>query len=252
MFGARSARKGPGDAHLVVRVRRPGQRRRHLLLGTVLVLAVGWGLVQLGVYYGVDRVGRLERQLESVERQLQIAKVENDALHQEVVQARQASQLDKDAMSEVNGSVRSLEQRNAKLQEELSFLRGIMDPAEAQSGLQVRELVLEPGEAAGRYRFSLILAQGGRHDRPTQGRAELKVKGSAGGKERTLSGKDLAMDGALKFRFRFFQTLNGEFGLPEGFKPESVWVEAGTGAKGEEPQKKVFPWPLEEEVHAGQ
>ena len=127
-----------------------------------------------------------------------------------------------------------------------------MDPGESGSGLQVRELVLEPGDAAGRFRFSLILAQAGRHDRPTEGRAELKIKGRADGKERTLSGKQLAMDGTLKFRFRYFQTLNGEFGLPDGFKPESVWVEAGTGAKGEEPQKKVFPWPLEEEVHAGQ
>lgn len=244
---------GPRPTRLVVRQQRPGRLGQLLLGGLVLLAVAAGGGYFAGQYYSDDRVAVLMEENDFLQQQLAQTRKELSALRQEVIQARQSSRLDRETLNEVNGALREMEQHNAQLEEELVFFRGIMAPEEKTGGLQVRELVLEPGEGAGSYRFNLVLTQMRNNDSALQGQVTLGIKGRLAGEEKILGWEEVA-DGPreLKFRFRYFQNLDGGFNLPDGFVPEAVSVEAKADGKRPESAKKVFPWPFEEGTNAGQ
>ena len=58
---------------------------------------------------------------------------------------------------------------------------------------------------------------------------------------------------ALKFKFRYFQDLMGEWVLPSGFLPEQVEIIAKSNGKKAMRLERMFSWELEEaEPNVGQ
>ena len=59
-----------------------------------------------------------------------------------------------------------------------------------------------------------------------------------------LSQLDKEKTDAVKFRFRYFQNINGEMILPEGFQPREVMVVAQSSGRNAQRLEKTFDWPL--------
>ncbi len=80
---------------------------------------------------------------------------------------------------------------------------------------------------------------------------DLKLHGFAGDKRDTLDFLQLAgfKKSDKAFSFKYFQIIEGEFSLPEGFKPEKVdvalKVAAARSAKSAKVDKNFF-WPTEQ------
>jgi len=49
-------------------------------------------------------------------------------------------------------------------------------------------------------------------------------------------------DYGIKFKFRYFQEIEGDLLLPDGFTPESVEVELQSNSSKSKRVEKVFPW----------
>jgi len=132
--------------------------------------------------------------------------------------------------------------------ESRTFYRGIMAPETRRVGLQAQGFVVEPipGLENG-YRFRLVLVQIKKNDRIASGRVQLAVSGQQGGVAKTLEQADISADATrdFKYRFRYFQNIQGEWRFPPGFVPERVTVKAIPSRRGADPLEWTFEWPAE-------
>ena len=62
-------------------------------------------------------------------------------------------------------------------------------------------------------------------------------------KNLVLSELDREKSDAVRFRFRYFQNINGRMVLPDGFEPREVMIVAQASG-GKQQLKKDFNWPL--------
>jgi len=95
------------------------------------------------------------------------------------------------------------------------------------------------------FSYSLVLTQiVDKHDY-VQGGVEIRVVGQQGGGEKELSLNDLSSDGSsIKFRFRYFQNIDGELTVPVGFEPRQVMIVAQSSGKNKQRLEKKFDWLL--------
>ncbi|NMH65759.1 DUF6776 family protein [Shewanella salipaludis] len=112
-------------------------------------------------------------------------------------------------------------QQQQELQHELGFYRSIMAPENNAEGVAIHGLELTPGLLAGQYRLKLILTQLQKRRQKIKGKGELTLMGIQEGEPLELSLSQL-MDGKLNFDFRYFQVLEAEFSLPEGFNLQRI------------------------------
>ncbi|ABV35705.1 conserved hypothetical protein [Shewanella sediminis HAW-EB3] len=112
-------------------------------------------------------------------------------------------------------SVQHKKQR--ELERELSFYRSIMAPENNADGVSINGLELTPNLLPRQYRVKLILTQLKKRKQSLKGKAEIKLVGVQDGEAVEL---DLAKltNVQLSFKFRYFQILDAEFTLPEGFE----------------------------------
>ena len=159
-----------------------------------------------------------------------------------------ARQVDEQAYAEIRRDRAALEQQIHDLQKELAFYRGIMVPESRRVGLQAQGFVVEPVPGQeNRYRFRLVLVQIKKNDRIASGRVRLAVTGQQDGAVRTLDQAAISTDASphFKYRFRYFQNIQGEWRFPAGFVPERVTVKAVPSRRGADPLEWTFEWPAE-------
>jgi|GEM_PF-784725 len=122
---------------------------------------------------------------------------------------------------EVNDKMQQLfseqHQKQRELERELSFYRSIMAPENNADGVSINGLELIPTLLPRQYRLKLILTQLKKRKQSLKGKAEIKLVGAQNGEAVELDVAKLA-NLKLNFQFRYFQILDTEFILPEGFE----------------------------------
>ena len=79
-----------------------------------------------------------------------------------------------------------------------------------------------------------------------QGNVEILLKGEEGAAEKSLqlSQLDREKTDEVRFRFRYFQNINGEMMIPEGFEPREFMVVAQSAGSNGQRLEKSFEWPF--------
>jgi len=172
----------------------------------------------------------------------------NEALQERIAILERSIQIDSEVYREVTRSLQKMEYDVLRQQEELAFYRGIVSPAHAKTGLRIQSLELIAGIVPLRFRYSLLLTQVARNNRHIQGVARIKVNGSQAGVPKSLSLAEVSrpMRETWNFRFRYFQSLEGELQLPVDFEPETVQVKVQPADKGKPALARTFGWLLDE------
>lgn len=229
-------------SHVIVRTSRPG-RRRLWMAGLLLALSLaGWGLYEYAHYRG-----RLDGW---TSWQQEVVTGEDAALQQELLRLRQENAVLKQGTQIDDLSCRSMESNIFELQTELgsckddlAFYRTIISSGEDKKGLRVAAFDITQSADSGYY-FKLVLAQVLGHPEDTEGTAHFVVEGMQAGKAVTLEQQEIVVDGmqSFRFKFRYFQNIEGIMILPGDFVPVRVVVRL-------EPEKnagkleKIFEWP---------
>jgi len=230
---------------LVVRPRTPGRFRYALLAAIVLSAVTVWGVFEWGRRAGGYEALESDRARRTLASEILRLQTENENLRRELSLMKAAGRVDSEAYGRVSREIDDLHSQIVELNEELAFYRGIMAPSEGQSGLQVRTVQIEPGNGDRAYRVRLVLVQMGRQDRRISGSVRVAVVGAgATGRVPLYAADGAAQD--LQFAFRYFQILEGEVVLPEGFQPERLDVHLDPAGKGQEDLDLTFPWQTEE------
>ncbi len=227
---------------LIVKNHRPVRSKLYWLGMAVVALGVvvaiyTFGVSQGGYYY-------LESKAEKAKLEADIAAIEQEkkALQSQVIMLKQTQAVDGSAYEDVRNSLKQLQDEILELRQEVEFYRGIVSPAERLAGIAIQSFDISPTAQEGLHHYELVLTQMLKNDKFVKGRVNVYVNGVQEGQPKKLQFKDLTPNDSVNrdLGFRYFQKVEGDVRLPEGFVARDVVVEIVP--KGRKRVTKSFPW----------
>jgi len=171
----------------------------------------------------------------------------------EIVSTRR--EVDRQTLELVRKELAGQNEEIAALEEGLAFYRGLMSPGDIAPGLNLHDLELTVGERPGHYFFRIVLQQEARKHALLKGKLEAVISGIQDGNEVEYSLAELSDDievEGIPLQFRYFQSIEGQLVLPQGFEPGKFRVQASTKKPHEFEIREEYPWQLDERfTHVG-
>lgn len=206
----------------------------------VFLLALGFGLWGAWTtFFATDADGRSASTL----------RARNDGLKQEVSTLRRSDQISREANRDLERTLAERDEEIAGLRADIAFYERFVGATGQRRGLSVHDLEmrLQSGDV---WQFTATLTQNLNRGAVNTGRLTLSIEGTRNDRLEKLAWSGLRkLNNApgQEYSFKYFQQVEGEVMLPEGFKPLRVTVRlvpAGGSAV-----EQSFPWP--ETVKAG-
>lgn len=169
---------------------------------------------------------------------------------QRAVNAEKSAEIDRLAAEEVRKELLGYRNELAELQSSVDFYRGLMAPDELEKGLGLHGFHVSFDKRSRSYQYKALVTQAGGKNKLFKGRLSIRLmveSNDASAEEaiQVLALSDLpGFTGELpaKLRFRFFQTIEGAFKLPDNLTPVSMVVELESTAKAAKKINKTFNW----------
>lgn len=224
---------------------RPGRRaaiRAAVLVGLILTGVIAYwsgGQVVLGDYK------RLTAENQRLQEELVKTAAELEETRQKLVNHSLGSEVDRKAVEEIRGVVREHEQTIAKLNEEISFYKGLMAPTERERGLGIRSWEVYPTSDPNRFQFKLVMQQLAVKHSVLSGAVQVTLVGRTNGVEQTFPLDSLSEEVEkrdIRLRFKYFQYIDGELQLPEGFVVDRVDIVANATKPKVVQVEKHYSW----------
>ena len=220
--------------------------RRWLLIVAIILFIIG--VTVASFWFGGKKLGldhsQLQQRYSESQQKLKALKVQHQLLSQKLANANVGAQVDRQAMESVRIVVREHKQTIAELNEEIAFYKGLMAPTERERGLGIRSWELYPIDET-RYEYKLVLQQLAVKHSLLKGSVSVELVGRRGVDEVRLSlhqMSDQIIQKDMVLRFKYFQYIEGELQLPEGFVPERVDVLAKANKPKAVQVAKQYGW----------
>ena len=229
--------------------------RQRLLLAVLISLGFVVAAFYIGeraAYSGMGLNPELYRAMKTQVPELQAQLVVAEARLE--VQSTQ-NQMGQQALEMVRRDLSDQKEQIASLEEGLQFYRSLMAPGEIAQGLSLRPLELVALDNPGYYSYRIVAQQEARKHSQLKGELSVEVIGVLAGQQVSYSLAELSSDiegSEIALRFRYFQTIDGELSLPEGFEPRSVSLVATAIAPRKMEVREQYPWQVTEKfTHVG-
>jgi hypothetical protein len=178
-------------------------------------------------FAGFDR-SEVEEELSVARRELAAVREEFERLRALANAADSRLSIERTAQAKLAQQIRAAEQENARLREELAIFESMLSSDSASAApLSILRFKVEPEVVPGEYRYRLLLlASGARRGRDFQGRLELVVSLTEGGRSAMIILPAAAEAGSPVYRlgFKHFQRAEGSFRVSPKARVESVQV----------------------------
>jgi hypothetical protein len=204
--------------------RKYGRFRLLVALGVLVC-----GCFYLGYWLGDRSLSRHQLLVETQQLRLEELYRQIDRQLQQINFLKVEMEVEKQAADHVKEQVQQLHQQNFKLQKELSFFKKIMAPELEAGGMEIDSFIIEPTKAERIYHYKIVLVQTEKRKRYAKGYIEFKIKGSLDNESQSYDISALVDKfdkKSLDFSFQYFQILEGDLILPQGFSPQTVFVSA--------------------------
>jgi hypothetical protein len=215
---------------LVVRSYTP--RRRAVLLAAAVLLALGvlYAAFEVGRYDAGFRVVDSVRGALSASARIRSLEKENEQQRVQLEAAALERRVEREGYKQVERSLGDMENQIARLKQDLSFYRGLVQP-DSLIHVKVQQMQIVPDTVPGQYRLKFVLMQTGKPDSVVAGSAAITVDGLVRGKPSSLSFGQVAPNQrpTLAYSFRYFQDYDEPIQLPPGFEPTRVGIEIRSG-----------------------
>ena len=209
---------------------RPGRRvlfTLMLLTGVAVSAAGGWGYA----YYATVLTQQGERaEKRELSAQLTDLRQENEALKRQIAILDRSSAVDQQTGAELQETLTALRQRVAQLEEDVLFYRQVVEEETEETGLVIGQLDIDATRSPDRYRYKLVMRQQDADgDTYLTGHVNFNLVGQLQDQQVILPLRDLSefedeLD--IRLRFKYFQNIEGELALPEGFQPDRIQIAA--------------------------
>lgn len=217
-------------------------------LPLLLALAAGFWL---GHRQGGGELRSLQTALAEGERQLQRLRLSAEEQAREQARLETNAEVDRASIEALRQSLQRERRGRARLQEQLRFYQGLMAPGESAQGPGIHSWVVRPLPVPRQYHYRLTLHQQAARHSLLSGRVEVEVTGLREGRGHRIELPLLMttpQSSTLRLGFRYFQHLEGELELPEGFEPLQVHVVARIAKPRSMTVERQFPWQADREA----
>jgi hypothetical protein len=244
-----TAVKGSKPSRLIVVPYRPYARllvRVGFAIGLIAVAGVSY---VVGNYHGVGLQQTAIAERDSLRIEIQSKNAELESLSQQVANLKLASEVDQASSEGVRNQVIALKSQIAALEEDISFYRGLMAPTEDRRGLTIGSMDVIATAVPRRYGFKIVVQQLATNHQVLNGDLKVNVIGQENGLVRTIPLSELSpqiSEDAIKLRFKYFQNIEGQIELPEGFEPERIELVAKSSGRDGVSVEKKFGWLVHE------
>ncbi len=162
-----------------------------------------------------------------LERSVNSLVSENDRLVTTTHQQQAKLALLRDKNEQLVSTIEKYQQEQHELLNIVSLYERIIAPETTQEGFALEQLTITKAASKNSYRMFFILLQQRQNKAVIKGNLAISITGSQAGQPAiiTNSSAHLLPDGELFYRFKFFQSEQLEFSLPEGFTPEFIEFE---------------------------
>lgn len=178
-------------------------------------------------FAGFDRT-EVEEELLAVKNELAAARGELERLRAVANAADSRVSIERTAQQKLAQQIRTLEQENARVREELATLESMLSSdARNANPLSIYRFKVEPDVLPGEYRYRLVLLTSSqRKEKDFSGRLELVVNLTEAGRSAMMSFPEQSEAAASAFRlaFKYFRRVEGTFRVNPKAKVESVQV----------------------------
>jgi hypothetical protein len=211
---------------------------------TAIAVVGGYLLFEYGrSRAGFDQLGALRERAE-LRREIRVRDQTIRELRRESAELATLRSSQARERAEVARTIGELQAEVAKQSQQLAFYQGIVVQGANAAEAKVQQLRVATGSAPGRFVVRFTLVQSGRPDRNISGRVLLTVEGEQSAAPAVLDMAALFGDRAfeLPFSFRYFENLDPEIVIPDGFRPERVIVELRSSRREVVPVSQTFVW----------
>jgi hypothetical protein len=224
-----------GDRRSVVAPPPPATPHHWVYLAVaVFLLALGFGL--WGVWTTFFASAEDDRSVAAL-------RAGHEKLSQEVTILRRSDQISRDANRDLERTLAERDEEIAGLRADVAFYERFVGATGQRRGLSVHDLEmrLQSGEV---WHFVATLTQNVNRGAVNSGRVTLSVEGTRNDRLERLSWSTLRKQNnapGQPYSFKYFQQVEGEVMLPQGFKPLRVTVRLVP--QGGSAVEQSFPWP---------
>ena len=234
-------------SHLIVKTR-PVWQKRLIAGGLSLLTLLGmWGAFEFGRYRGGFDIIAAHAQQSANEEQLGLLATETNELREQKAILERSAKIEQEAYKQLETTVSGLQDEILELKGELAFYRGIVSPSDDAKGLDVQSFELSSRGDHRTVHYKLVLTQILNNNTMASGTVAFGVEGVEGGETREYLLPQLSeQEGELRFRFKYFQILEGELSLPEGFNPRKVNSTVKPRTKSQKRLSQSYDWSVQE------
>jgi hypothetical protein len=224
-------------------------------LGSPWGVALGVSLV-LATLAGVYAIGRAQATFDGraaiadeaglraalTAREAEVAKLRREVAELDTLKVAQERER-----QEVSRTIGELQAEVARQSQQLEFLRGVVGRAGPAAEVTIRQVRVIASAAPGRYRLRIALAQPGRPDRTVAGSVRVGIEGQRGGRTVRLDLREVTAQrvAQLSYRFQYFENIEVEIVLPNGFSPERVVVDVRPAGRNVPPAAQTVLWSID-------
>lgn len=234
--------KGSKQYKMVVVPYRPFYRAGLFCVFLSAVAAFSWLTYSYGMKMGLATKTEIVKEQRKLTTQLHQTDQLITGMRQELAELKLGGQIDSRANEEVRLTVESLQDQIAELNEEIRFYKGVMLPNVEEKGLRIERLDMKAASEPNTFNFSLLLTQIVEKHEYVQGGIEINIVGQE--TELSLSELGNADRDPIRFRFRYFQNIDGVLTVPDGFEPQQITIVAKSSGKNSQRLEKKFDWQL--------
>lgn len=222
-------------------------RRPVVGLGVCLLFA---GCVLGGYWYGAWDAA--DFRVEVVELRQQVAEIEaeNGRLRQQVANLDRTIVMDRQANDEIQDTIAELREYTSQLEQDNAFYRQAMTSEFEDVGLVIGQIDVRSTTVPGRYRYKLVMRQEESDGQYLTGHVNVNLVGEQAGRRQVVALREISEEQELldiRLRFRYFQDIEGELALPDGFEPRQIEINAFATAPMAKSVSKSYDWVVEGE-----
>lgn len=187
-----------------------------------------WWAYDSGLEFAGFHRGQAEQELSQLREQVETLKAENAKLSSQAAAFERQAQIDHAASQETSKQLKSLNDENADLKEDLAFFQSVPLAGRQDAELSIHRLKVERDTLPGEYRYRLLLVQSaGQRTKEFHGSLQLLVNIQRDGRKEVIAfpresaGEEAA---AYQLNFKYYQRIEHSFQLPPDASIDSVQV----------------------------
>ena len=237
--------KRKAEDRLIVVKHKPGIKLRRRIIFVIGVLVVGVLSFLAGHQKLKDQHERIATELADVSRDYAELREFEVALRQQVANLESGRTIDDLAKQDIQETIRAYKAQVSQLEKDVSFYQNIMAPSDNARGLQVQKVELVASKVERRFDYKIVLAQVADNKSYVSGVVAVNLIGIQDEQEKVIALRDISEQQkalGIKFRFKYFQDITGDFVIPNGFVPSSIQVVAQTKGKKASRLEQNFEW----------